>query len=432
MSEETKESRNAVEPDYYEDEISLVDLIGVLFRRKWIIIAGTLLLAVLAGGYAFIQTPKYTASSMLEIGQLSNPDEGGYEKIETSEAIKNRLQSLGQTVGRQLQQELDTEDSEEKLGFSIKNDFRIELPEQGNIVNLEIEAPQSSHALGFLENLGGKLIKQHNRIFTQEKTSIQNQIQRLNIQNQNIDTDIKDLKNQIKEIKRNYESKTGQKQNTIARITNTIDDLEEQKNFLQERIGLLEEERKDLKERVDLAEKRYSDFLNHKMEANDRAGQSAAIGLMLFTSELQQMRRYRDQMRDRLLFNIPEQISKLNTDLKELNSNIHNRKEELELENKLLSQLEPEMEDRIAKVQGQIQAKKNKQEENRLNINGLEVKLDNMIATQVLLEPVYSEEPVSPNIKLNAALGIVLGFFLSVFGAFLVEFWENNKELIVR
>ena len=429
MSEEIKGGQNTAAPDYYEDEISLVDLVGVLFRRKWLIIAGPLLLGILAAGYAFMQPEAYMASSMIEIGQLYNSGGEGYRKIESSNAIKNRLSSLGQAVGLQLQQKLDEEESPgEKLGFSVKQDFNISIPEQGTIVQLELEAPRSSHALDFFNGVERGLIEQHKRIFDQEKTSVQNMIQGLLIKNRNIDTEIKELKNQIAEIERKYESKIGEKQNTISRLTNTIENLKAEKESVRGRIQLLEEEKKDLRGRIDSVQERYTQFLNSKVQANNQADEPAAIGLMLFNSELQQMRKYRDHLRDRLLFQIPKQISQLSASLKKLNSDISNHREELKLEKKKLSQLEPEMKDRIAEVQGRIQEKKNQQEENELAIEGTRVELDNMIATRVLQEPVYSRNPVTPNVKMFLALGVVLGFFLSVFGAFLVEFWENNKD----
>lgn len=420
---------NSQTPCYYDDEISLVDLAGVLIRRKWLVIAGPILLGILAAGYALMQPVEHMASSMIEIGQLYNSGGEGYRKIETSNAIKNRLNSLGQTVGLQLQQKLDKqESSEEKLGFSVAQDFKINIPEQGTIVNLEVKAPKSSYALDFLKEVENVLIKQHNRIFDQKKNLAQNDIQRLKIKNQNIETGIKELKNQIAEIKRKYENKIGEKENTIARLTNTIENLKAEKDFLHGRIQLLEAEKKDLKERIDSVQKRYDQFLKSKVQADNEANNAAAIGLMLFNSELQQMREYRDQLRDRLMFQIPEQINQLRTDLKNLNTNISNHQEELKLEKKKLAQLKPEMKDRIFDVQGQIQEKKNQQKENDLEIDGMEMKLNNMISTRVLQEPIYSRKPVSPNVKMFMALGIVLGFFLSIFGAFLVEFWETNKD----
>jgi len=414
------------------DEIDLADLVGVLVRRKWLIIAGTLLFMAAAIGAAFLMPAKYEATSLFEIGQLYT-EENGYRKIEASGAVKNRIHSLGQAVGWELiQEKKDQGNPDEILGFSLKEDFSVEIAEEENVVTATVEAPSDSKALIFLNRVEHRLIKNHNRIFSQEKMQIQTSIKRLEIQNQNIDIQIQELKTRVSEIKRDYAAKIGEKKNQIKQLTNKIDDLNARKSYLKGRIQLLEEEKKELQSRIDKVEKSYNQFLNYKMDANTQASESAAIGLMLFNSELQQMRKYRDQLRQRLLFGIPGQISDLDTDLKELQSSLQNRKAELSLEKKLLEHLEPEMKDKIAKVEWQIQEKKNQQAENRQEIKSLKSKIDNMISTRVVLEPVYSEDPVSPNTKLLGALGLVLGLFVFVFGAFLMEFWESNREKILQ
>ena len=65
-------------------------------------------------------------------------------------------------------------------------------------------------------------------------------------------------------------------------------------------------------------------------------------------------------------------------------------------------------------------------------IADLQAQKDGIQPTRLLLEPRFSENPVSPNRRLHMALGLVLGVFLGVFVAFLVEFWANNRDRILR
>ncbi len=69
-------------------------------------------------------------------------------------------------------------------------------------------------------------------------------------------------------------------------------------------------------------------------------------------------------------------------------------------------------------------------ESHKLKLDKLETELASIRPTEVMLEPTYSKGPVTPNLRLNVALGLVLGGFLSVFAAFLWEFWVNNRDRI--
>jgi uncharacterized protein involved in exopolysaccharide biosynthesis len=64
-------------------------------------------------------------------------------------------------------------------------------------------------------------------------------------------------------------------------------------------------------------------------------------------------------------------------------------------------------------------------------VSDLESRLEGIEPTRVLTEPRFSEGPVSSDLRLHLALGMVLGLFLSVFAAFVVEFWANNRARIL-
>lgn len=151
---------------------------------------------------------------------------------------------------------------------------------------------------------------------------------------------------------------------------------------------------------------------------------------MLFSSEVQHMQNYLSQLRDRLLLQIPEKISELNTTLQELDTKITNTQAEKALEQKRLAQLKPELKEKIEETRGKIKRLESSKEEIQIDINELQNRLDNMMTTHVIVSPEFSVHPVSPNQKLNVALGLVLGLFLSVFLAFITEFWQHNKERI--
>ena len=265
------------------DEIDLADLVGVFFRRKGFIAVLTILFACLAFGTGLMMTEKYEAMSMVEVGKVLT--ERGYEKVESSDAVKNRLNSLAKAVAGKIRKNaLDNGQSIKSLGFSIKGDLKIDAPEDGTIASLELTAPKDSKALAMLTQVNRQLIKDHNRIFSQRQMEIKNKIARDELAINNIDIKIGNLTNRIAELKREYEEKTGEKENHIEKLASSIKDIESRKNFIKEKISLLQQEKEDLKTRIEEAETRYEKLMDSKLAANSQAQGAEAVGLMLFSS----------------------------------------------------------------------------------------------------------------------------------------------------
>lgn len=68
-----EQSNQAITPAYYEDEISLVDLMLVLRRRRWIAIITFLGVVLLGFIYLAITKPIYESTAILQVGQYSQP-----------------------------------------------------------------------------------------------------------------------------------------------------------------------------------------------------------------------------------------------------------------------------------------------------------------------------------------------------------------------
>ncbi|MFB6261645.1 MAG: Wzz/FepE/Etk N-terminal domain-containing protein, partial [Thiohalorhabdaceae bacterium] len=460
-----------------EDEIDLADLAAVLYRNRYLIIAGTLLVALAAAGYSWLQPKKFQTTTFIEIGQ--NLVDGTYQNVESPAAIKNRYEAAASSLTRTF----EGNGPEGDLLFSPKEDLTVETPEEGNLLQAEITAPKSAASVRFMEALNRDLVQAHDRIFSQEKANLKNQIERQKLAIQKVDNQIsekkrnfkvkklnignkisrikeeinKTLNNKVAETQRKYEIKRIQRQNKISSIEGRITDLKNNRSNLKETIALLSEEQKDLEKRIQDAEELHQDLIKSKSEANQLANQDSAIGLMLFNSELMQIRRHLNTLRERALFEIPQRIADLRNQVKEVGTKIQNQKAELQKARTQLSQLEEQEKDELEAIQTQIRDKKAQLDkaktkrkqldadlksaieglkaqktEKRLQIQALNNQLDNRIVTHVTGEAQLSQEPVSNKFKLHIALGLVLGGFLSVFLAFIREFWRNNRKRIVR
>ena len=230
--------------------------------------------------------------------------------------------------------------------------------------------------------------------------------------------------NKATETHRRFKIKKINQKNQISEIEGQIAHLEARRETLNEQLQLLGKERQDLQDRVSEAKERYAELTQSKLAANQQASAQGSIGLMLFSNEVLRIQRHLQDLRDRLLFKIPEQQSQYQTDLKELGIKIQNQQARLNEARTKLEQLAAEEQSAVENHQSKIQ-------ERRIRIRALQSQLDNHIVTRVVAPPEFSEGAVSPNLKLNTALGFVLGLFLSVFLAFLYEFWRNNRERIL-
>jgi len=107
-----------------EDEIDLADLAGVLFRRKWFIAVLTILSACLAFGAGFMMTEKYSAMSIIEIGQIQTGDE--YRHIESPAASAERLRGIAKRA-------YSNPPFDNDAAFSTKEDLSIS-PDRKSVV----------------------------------------------------------------------------------------------------------------------------------------------------------------------------------------------------------------------------------------------------------------------------------------------------------
>jgi|GEM_PF-3145508 len=460
-----------------EDEIDLADLAAVLYRNRYLIFLGTLLVTLLAAGYTLLQSKLYEATTFLEIGRIQVDETA--QNIEPPQAVKDRLRSSAFSIARSF----TGEGPNQSLRFSLEGDLSVNTPEGGNIVRVALTAPKGSVALPFLTELNRSVIEAHNRILSQSAEKLRNEIKshelaiertknqignkerQFEIEKVQTSNEIaqlkqkidKELQHQLAETKRTFQIKEIQAQNQVSNIERGIQNLQDQKARLQKIIDLLAEARQDLEKRIQNVEELHGRLLESKISANGRATADSAISLMLFNNELMEVRRHLESLRDRAVFGIPNRKVELEGELQGLGTKIQTKKAELKEAQTRLKQVDAELQGELEAIRADIQARraelKQKQtqlqeldielksivddleadnEEHRLQIQALNSRLKNRIVTQVAAEPQYSASAVAPNLKLNVALGLVLGGFMSVFAAFLMEFWRHNRSRIVR
>jgi LPS O-antigen subunit length determinant protein (WzzB/FepE family) len=407
-----------------EDEIDLADLVSVLYKRRKLIVAVTILFVLLAFGASQLMTEKYSFSTILEIGKVSIEDE--LVNVEPTAAVGKKIAVFSEALAAQMSEHTG------RLGFSAKNDLKVDAPEETNIITVEVIAPESTkdNAVELLNKTNNKIIQDHKRVFEEIEGKLRNIIAKEQAGIEKLDVQISNLRNKISELKREHQERTQEQQNAINNIEKTIENTINNREHVVKKINLLEKEQEDLAKRIQEVEARYSSLLDSKLASNEEARGADAVGLMLFNSEIMQTQNYLSRLRDRLLLEIPEAISQLEVDIKRYDNTLADLHEQKALQQMRLANLQPELNEKIAELEGQIKVLEVNQRERELNIEDAKNRLENMIKTSVIVEPRMSDEPVAPNVKLIVALGFVGGLFLAVFLAFMAEFWSKNKQKI--
>jgi len=365
----------------YEDEIDLADLVGVLYRRRWLIIIGTLLISVLVVGMSFLTEKEYEVTTFLEIGQLFT-GEGqnvAYQPVEPIAAVKNRLNSIAKIAARDFSSAKSSGNSEDNI---IPNPDALEITvhEKGNIVEISATVPKDSNALSYLSKINEMLIADHDPFFDQKQEKLHNEIEKLKVEKETLTVEdetleipiLKNMQEQVKDLTFMFYSP----------VSKTIPELK----------ARIEE----LKRSYDVKKTEYK---------ND---------IMNCENRIESLKEQKESHPDR----------------KEINRKIDNKQAEKKLLTKKLSNLDADLKDRIQTVKTQIAELKNKRGAVDIKISNIESELENMITTRVLTEPYYSDQPVSSNRKLFAAGGFAGGMFIMLVLAFAIEFFQANRERI--
>jgi uncharacterized protein involved in exopolysaccharide biosynthesis len=134
-----KQEQEAFRSQIAEDEINLVDLFLILWKRKTMIIGLTILLTVAAAGISFILPKVYEVTTMIEPGKDS---EG--QVVENPQAIRENI--LGGAYDLMIS---------ERLGLPLNEipQFKVSVPKLTDLVKISVESSEPRQAVQVLQEL---------------------------------------------------------------------------------------------------------------------------------------------------------------------------------------------------------------------------------------------------------------------------------------
>jgi uncharacterized protein involved in exopolysaccharide biosynthesis len=249
-----------------EDTIELIDYLRVVWKRKGLIIIGTLLCMVIAGVVSVMQPKTYRATSVIEIGTLTlggqilpieEPDDTK-EKIERA-FIYNVIEELG-------------------LSESFSPDIKVELHKDTRILSVGVDSQSDSveQAVRVLEKLNAVVLDDHRRVIQSSKTQLQNRIKTLILQSGTI--------------------RAGKK-------------------ALFQKLSLLEKNRENLKEQIKVLEERIEKLFSEKKRLNLDANPDNTLSILVFSNEIQQYQRYYSELQEKLKYNLANREIDFKTEL---------------------------------------------------------------------------------------------------------------------
>ncbi|MCF8084308.1 MAG: hypothetical protein K9M96_14555 [Deltaproteobacteria bacterium] len=214
--------------DYYEDEIELMDLLKVIWKWKYLILAGTLLCAVGAALISLNMTRVYRVDMSVSPGILRINEDGTNVYIDSIQNIRTLIEAG--TFDGQILQNLNMPEGRsrpESLGL------KVETPKGLNAVRVSYETPYPQLGIQVLSDLNDLLRQRYLTVVMYHKKAFDmKQEQKVN-ELENLDNKIANNKAQIvttREKIQNFQDRQQHVEKEINRISKNTDTLIAERN----------------------------------------------------------------------------------------------------------------------------------------------------------------------------------------------------------
>ncbi|MDZ7699462.1 MAG: Wzz/FepE/Etk N-terminal domain-containing protein [Deltaproteobacteria bacterium] len=395
--------------DYYEDEIELMDLLRVIWKWKYLILAGTLLCAVGAALISLNMTKIYRIDTVISPGVVKVEQGGKIIHIGSAQEIKSFVET-GAPHGRVLKR-LQVPDPE-ALPKSLK--FDLKTPKGGNELKISYETASPEMGLQVLSELNRLLVEKYENLVRYYREEYDIQIRSKASEASKIDEKIDKAKNGIATVEAEMQADVKSKTNKIQTIKAQIAAKKAQITNLQEQISDVELEIGRISKNTDMLIEERNKFLATRKTEDD------ILSAVIYSNTIQQNISYLNSLRS----------AKNNT-----NGQIYQERAAVEgLENAVkdleaqIVTLQDVAKYKIQNLQSQLKALESEKEYIRDEIKNLEFKREYVQNIQLVQPPRKSLFPIKPKIRLNTVLAAVVGLFITVFLAFFIEYISKYKS----
>lgn len=355
----------------HENEVELIDYLNILWKRRWLIIIPTVLLALAAGIVSFLQPPRWEVDIILQPSKFFvQTQQGEFKEVLVTEPKQIAGQINQQSYDRLLGAELNLD----QMKFPK---LRAENLKDTRLVRVSLQTGETAKGQAIL-----------NLLFQHLKSEL----------DRKLDVEIMGITTQIALKENDIKAKELDSQSLDIEIEKTRQEIIAAGNKLkisEERSRSLLEEMKGVKARIEDIEKQQKAMLAAKQEGVE------TLGLLLYSNEIQQNFRY------------------YNT-LEEGFSSEKNTQEDLRLSVHEKEQVIKGFKTEIEKISLSILAL-------RSDIGLLDEKKQRVDYAQLVKEPTVSLYTVFPKKKANIAIAGFLGLFCFSILALFLDFVKKEK-----
>ncbi len=142
--------------EQFDDEIELMDYLRVIWKRRYLIIAGTLICAVAAGVISFSMPKVYRIDMVVRPGMLTMDEEGKEIYIDSPQNIKAIIEA--RTFDRDILNDIGESNNN---GLPQLLSFKVSIPRQSSVIKVSYETANVDPGLRMMNLLGDLLLQRY-------------------------------------------------------------------------------------------------------------------------------------------------------------------------------------------------------------------------------------------------------------------------------
>lgn len=371
-----------------DKDVELIDLLDVVWKRKWLIIVPTVFIVFAAGAASLLKPSVWEVDAILVPSKIfMQTAQGQFVEV----LITDPKQIAGQ-INQESYNALIA--AEMKLDLKRFPDIKAEALAETKLVRMSVKSRDADQARSILQSLFVRLKEELDRKVDVEIKSIDTQI----TTKQN---SMKDMENDIKVKGFDIRSQEIEKD----RIKGEIEANKNKIAISEERSKSILEEMKSVKGRVEDIDRELKNAIAEKKEGGD------AVSLLLYSNEVQQNLRYYGTLDEKLTL---ERVTQ----------------ENLRLDNKDAEEKLKQIDTKIGQTNAEIASIKNTIDTTQSEVNLLEDQKQRIDYAQLIKAPTTSQNPVSPRLIVIIAVTAIVCLAVFTLLAFLREYIQKRKAVL--
>ncbi len=435
------------------DEIDLVDLWLIIYRRKWLLLLTTVFFVLAGGAYSVIKPMVYTYSASLQVGALVNMD-GNSNRISVIENPEFVVSRLTETIIPFVLHQYQSDHPD-----AVLPDIKARIPKKSDLIVIETRGPEQYAALytELINRVAEQVVTEHRPLMALMDSNYSSVLKQAEIMQEELE-DPSTLASQVTAIEVDLVAArlTLDELNDGKLIKVAQQELETKHQLHKNKLSMLDDDLNQVKaeiarlEHVDQLLKKQIAELNQSVttaEANRQASlagindEPSAMTLLLLDNQIQSSRDQLSELEERLYIKQPALRDELN---KQLNSIKLNREvEQKNIENvsdqllKLNIDLDKQRRQQASLIE-ELEQKINKLKldtqlavENQISVvDNARSRLDSLKSTRLVFEPIRSMEPAGARASLIIVVALMMGLFFGLFLIFGLEFKARVHEKV--